>query len=255
VPTPPLEKQIAAATRSVEDSRRVVHRDPSRLHELVAHIHVLAELRQQEGDLRKAESLYRDALFRIQDARLSEPGLIFGVHAALAHLYDRWNKPVDAASFYLKALDLAQSGGGLDARKVATLKNNLAVLLKHAQEFEKAQRYYEEALDGFRGAEGGDSLAVAAVCNNLGVLFYQNLEVERALEMLLASYRIREVASPLELDQADLWQTCMNLSGVYKALGDFQSAQKFVEKARMLNLASPTAAFALPRTLVLDRFV
>jgi tetratricopeptide (TPR) repeat protein len=251
-----LEKQIAAATRSVEDSRRVVHRDPSRLHELVGHIHVLAELRQQEGDLRKAESLYRDALFRIQDARLREARLIFGVYAALAHLYDRWNKPVDAAAFYRKALDLSQLGGHLDARKVATLKNNLAVLHKRAQEYESAQRCYEEALAECRAAEGEDSLAVAAVCNNLGLLFYQNLDVERALEMHLASLRIREHAAPsAEFDWADLWQTCMNLANVYKALGDFQNAQKFVDKARGLNLASPTSAFGTPRVLALDRFV
>ena len=160
---PNLEKQIAAAARAVEEARRVAHRDVARLGDLVENINVLAELRLQEGDFRKAESLYREALFRIQDTRQPDAGLTVGVYSLLAYLYDRWGKHKEAAEFYQKALKLGRERGIHDADKVATVKNNLAMLHKGMREFDKAQAYYEEALADFRGAHGGNSPKVASV--------------------------------------------------------------------------------------------
>jgi tetratricopeptide (TPR) repeat protein len=236
---PNLEKQIAAAARAVEEARRVAHRDVTRLGDLVEHINVLAELRQQEGDFRKAESLYREALFRIQDTRQPDAGLTVGVYSLLAYLYDRWGKHKEAAEFYQKALKLGQERGIHDADKVATVKNNLAMLHKSMREFDKAQAYYEEALTDFRAAHGPHSPKIASVYNNLGVLFYQNLEVERALDMHLKALKIREEAPTGEVDPGDLSQTYMNLGAVYKALGDFQKAHECVEKARRLTIQFP----------------
>src|SRR6185295_18152346 len=82
-----LEQQIGSATRALDDARRMAHRDPARLGELVEFINVLAELRQQEGAFARAESLYREALFRIQETKSADPRLLVGVHSLLAHLY------------------------------------------------------------------------------------------------------------------------------------------------------------------------
>jgi tetratricopeptide (TPR) repeat protein len=258
VSTPSLEKQIAGATRSVEEFRRVAHRDPVRLGELVDQIYVLGELRQQEGDLRKAESLYREALFRIQETRPPDATLLFGVCSVLAHLYDRWGKSKEAAEFYRQALDVARQPAVQERKRVATMKNNLAVLLKNQRAYDEAQTLYEEALADFRAAEGDDSLSVASVCHNLGALFYQNLEVDRALELHLAALRIREQAPRADLDPAELWQSCMSLAAVYKALGDFQNAERFVAKASGLDVPSRRGAVAdarRPIVLMLDRTV
>jgi tetratricopeptide (TPR) repeat protein len=253
---PTLEKQIAAASRAVEEARRVAYRDPARLGDLVEHINSLAELRQQEGDFRKAESLYREALFRIQDVRSPDAGLTVGVYSLLAYLYDRWGKPKEAAEYYLRALQLGQERGVHDADKVATVKNNLAMLHKNMREYDKAQAYYEEALAEFRAAHGPDSPKVASVYNNLGVLLYQNLEVERALDMHLKALRIREETPHAELDAGDLSQTYINLGAVYKALGDFQKAHDYMEKARNLTLAFQGSNFPTRRrsaALILDK--
>jgi tetratricopeptide (TPR) repeat protein len=236
---PTLEKQIAAASRGVEEARRIAHRDPARLADLVEQIHSLAELRQQEGDFRKAESLYREALFRVQDARTPDPNLTVGIYSLMAYLYDRWGKPKEAVEFYQKALTLGQERGVRDPNKVATMKNNLAMLYKNMREYDKAQACYEDALAGFRAAHGPDSPMIASVYNNLGVLLYQNLEVERALDMHLQALRIREATPPSELDAGELSQTYVNLGAVYKALGDFQKAHEYMEKARNLTVARP----------------
>jgi len=95
-----LERQIAAASHSVEEARRHAYHDAAKVGALVEQISVLADLRQKEGDFRKAESLYREALFRAQELRRQEPDLLTGVYSLLAHLYDRWGRLDKAAEFY-----------------------------------------------------------------------------------------------------------------------------------------------------------
>ena len=253
---PTLEKQIGSAARSVEEARRLAYRDHTRLGDLVEHINVLAELRQQEGDFRKAESLYREALFRIQDTKSPDAELTVGVYSLLAYLYDRWGKHQEAAEFYQKALDLGESLGVHDSDKVATVKNNLAMIYKSMRDFDKAAAYYEEALEEFQRLHGENSPKVASVYNNLGVLYYQNMEVERALDMHLKAQRIREALEGADLEPGDLSQTYINLGAVYKALGDFQNAHDCVEKARALTRNASDAGLPTRRrsaALLLDK--
>ena len=233
-----LERQIAAATRAVDDARRVAHRDPSRMGELVEHINVLAELRQQEGNFTKAESLYREALFRIQDVKSPDPALQVGVYSLLAYLYDRWGRLKEAADFYRKALELGAKHGLQDSTEVATVKNNLAVIHKGMKDFDRAEQYYTEALEEFRRLHGEESAEVASVYNNLGVLHYQNMNLERAHDMHLKALRIRESLAR-EGSPADLAQTCINLGAVFKSLGDFEKAHGLVERARSIAAGRP----------------
>jgi len=253
---PSLEKQIAAAARSVEEARRNAYRDQSRLGELVEQINVLAEYRQQEGDFRKAESLYREALFRIQDAKAPDPELMVGVYSLLAYLYDRWGKLPEAADFYQKALKLSDELGIRDSDKAATVKNNLAMIYKAMRDPEKAAHFYTEALEEFRRVHGDHSGKVASVYNNLGVLYYQNLEVERALDMHHRALSIREQADGTDMEPGDLSQTYINLGAVHKALGDFQKAHECVEKARAISAGTISGGLPVRRrsaALLLDK--
>jgi tetratricopeptide (TPR) repeat protein len=232
---PTLEQQIGSASRSVEEARRFAYHDPSRIGVLVEQISVLADLRQKEGDFRKAESLYREALFRALEGRKTDHSLIIGIHSLLAHLYDRWGKTDQAVEFYEKALKISDEHGLSGSENAATIRNNLAMIYKHRRDYEKAENYYRQALDTFLALEGSSGQRVASVLNNLGVLYYTRLDVDRAQEMHEQALRIRQNLPESEFDPADLSQTCINLAAVYKATGDFQKAETCIEHAKQLR--------------------
>lgn len=230
-----LERQILSASRSVEEARRLAYHDASRLGALVEQISVLADLRQKDGDFRKAESLYRESLYRAEELKKPDPDLICGILSLIAHLYDRWGRIDQASEYYQKALKIADQGNFQNNDKVATIKNNLAMIFKQMRDFKKAEHYYEEALASFQFIDGEQSARAASVLNNLGVLHYTNMDVERALQTHERALSIRQSLSNDQMDPSDLSQTYINLGAVYKATGDFQKAEACVEKAKKLR--------------------
>lgn len=250
-----LEHQISSASRSVEEARRIAYHDPSRIGALVEQISVLADLRQKEGDFRKAESLYREALFRAQESRKGDYELHVGILSLLAHLYDRWGKTGQSVEFYEKALKISEQRGLGGGESAAIIKNNLAMIYKHRRDYDKAELYYNEALQAFEKLDGLDSSRVASVCNNLGVLYYARLDIDRALEMHEKALSIRQRGAAGHIDPADLSQTFINLAAVYKATGDFKRAEASITRAKQLraglngNLPAPRRA----ATLLIDK--
>jgi Tfp pilus assembly protein PilF len=220
-----LERQIASASRSVEEARRRAFHDPGKISHLVEQVSILAELRQREGDFRKAEALYREALFRVQDLRKPDPELSSGIYSLMAYLYDRWGKQDLAAENYEKALKLAQEVRNQDLDKIATIQNNLAMIYKGLRQPKKSEEFYNDALETFTAIHGELHPKVASVYNNLGVLYYANMQMERASVMHERALKIRESLEPQELDPKDLAQTYINLGAVYKAMGDPSKAE------------------------------
>jgi len=226
-----LAEEIRAATRAVEDSRRRAYRDPSRLGNLVEDINRLAHMRIQAGDLRRAESLYREAMFRIKDTKVPDRDLQIGIISLLAHFYDRTGQPKKALTHYQEALVAAQDYGLGDSEKVGTFHNNVAMLYKKIGEPENAERHYVAALKIFERHHGVESTKVASVLNNLGVLYYSKLDTERSLGMHERALGIRKTLANGAGVSFDLGQSYNNLGAVYKAMGDFENAERCVEKA------------------------
>ncbi|MBK8095240.1 MAG: tetratricopeptide repeat protein [Verrucomicrobiaceae bacterium] len=252
---PTLEQQIGSASRSVEEARRIAYHDTSRIGALVEQISVLADLRQKEGDFRKAESLYREALFRAQESRKTDYELQVGILSLLAHLYDRWGKTDQSLEFYEKALHISETRGLDGGEASAIIKNNLAMIYKHRRDYEKAERCYQESLHAFQKLEGEHSSRVASLYNNLGVLYYAQLEIDRALEMHEKALAIRQHNPVGPIDPADLSQTYINLAAVYKATGDFKRAEASITRAKQLR-ASINGHHPAPRraaTLLIDK--
>lgn len=251
-----LERQVAAASCGVEEARRAARRDPRQLGALVEKMSVLADLRQQEGEFRKAESLFREALSRTQDGPRPEPELLCGIHSLLGHLYDREGRRDAAAECYEKALKIAEANGA-SGDKAGVIKNNLAMIYKQTRNFEKAEQYYREALKLFQAAEGDRGPRVAGVLNNLGVLYYACLEIERSQTLQEEALKIRQSLRHDPLNPADLSQTYVNLGAAYKATGDFQKAETCVEKAKKIR-AGMNGFQPDPRrlaALMIDKFI
>lgn len=234
----PIEKLIEAASTTVEEARRRAHHDAGRIGALIESMSVLADLRMKDGDIRKAESLYREALSRVNEQRKPDGKLLAGIYSLIAQLNERSGRMDEAAKFYEKALQIGEQMGLNTSDETATIKNNLAIIFKGLRDKSKAETYYREALDIFRELHGENSGQVASVCNNLGVLYYANLDVERAQEMHARALSIREKLGEDEINPADLAQTYMNLAAVSKATGNFQKAQECLERAKGLRQAS-----------------
>lgn len=232
---PTLDSQITAASRSLEEARHAAHRDPTLVGKLVNQISVLADLRQKSGDFRKAESLYREALFTVQEMRKPDPEMLCGLHSLLAHLYDRWGRMDQSAVYYQKALKIAETGGISTSDKVATIKNNLAMIFKQTSDFKKAEQYYQEALDIFRQTDGNNSARVASVCNNLGVLYYAKQDVVSSQKMHEHALNIRENLAADQSDPGDLSQSYINLGAVYRISGNEEQAEECVARAKTIR--------------------
>lgn len=239
---------MEAASTAVEEARRRAHHDPGRIGALIESMSVLADLRVQEGEIRKAESLYREALSRVNEQRKPDVKLIAGIYSLIAQLNERSGRMDEAAKCYEKALELGEREGVLVSDEAGTIKNNLAVIFKGLKDTSKAESYYLAALDIFHSLHGENSPEVAAVCNNLGVLYYSGLNVEKAQEMHERALAIRQQLSDADMDPADLAQTYTNLAAVSKATGDFQRAHECLEKAKELR-ATALADSPKPRRI------
>lgn len=230
-----LQSQIADAARHVEEARRAAYHNPQQLKHLVEQISVLADLRQQEGNYDKAESLYREAMFRVRDLQIPNPQLLSGINSLLAYLYDRWGKQDLAIQFYQEALAISKTMGESDPGETGTLKNNLAMIFKTQGRFGDAETHYLEALDCIQKADGDGSARVASVYNNLGVLYYSEMDAERALSMHEKALQIRRKLPPEEVEPGDVSQSYINLAAVYKAIGNFREAEENLDQASQLR--------------------
>lgn len=237
-PAEDLRSQIGSATRAVEYARRVANQDESKLELLVDHMHTLAELRVHDGDFPRAESLLREAMFRIEDANANHrqrprPILAANVASSLGYLYDRWNRGEQARKWYGKSLEMAEAGNFFHSDLGASVSNNLGMLDKKSGELESAERHYLKSLRIFRSLKGAESSEAAAVLNNLGVLHYTKGNQADALKAHLEAMNIRQTLHNAATGEGsqDLIQTWRNLAAVYKAQGNAEKAAILLRQA------------------------
>ncbi len=245
-----LKTAIATATRAVEYARRVANSDETKLEMFINHLHTLSELRVQEGEFMRAESLLREASFRIEEGHLHHrikpnPLLSANVASSMGFLYDRWGKIDKAREFYEKSLHLAEVGGFLESELGASVSNNLGMIEKKANNLPAAELHYRNALRFFQRVTDKDGSEAAAVLNNLGVLLYSMKRQEEALEAHTQALAMRQKlaeAAPDSPASDDLRQTWQNLAAVHKARGDHESAAKLLRQAGMIQSPLETSS-------------
>jgi tetratricopeptide (TPR) repeat protein len=242
-----LKSAIATATRAVEYARRVANADETKLEMFINHLYTLSELRVEEGEFMRAESLLREACFRIDEAvahhrNKPDPLIPANVASSMGFLYDRWGKADKAREWYKKSLGLAQTGGFLDSDLGASVSNNLGMIEKKDANFHEAEIHYRNAFRIFQQIKGHDSPDAAAVLNNLGVLLYTAKRHEEALQAHLSAMEIRQKQLIHGNGEDDLRQTWQNLAAVYKMLGKHEEAAGFLRKVGASQSPSETTA-------------
>lgn len=249
-----LRTQIAATTRAVEYARRVANVDESKLELLVDHLHTLSELRVNEGDFSRGESLLREAMFRIEDANSNHrlrprPILAANVASSLGYLYDRWNKTDQARKWYSKSLEMAETGNFFASDLGASVSNNLGMLDKKSGALASAEHHYRRSLEIFCVLKGSSSVEAAAVLNNLGVLLYTQGNHGEALQAHEQALAIRQKLHHPQTGEgfADLCQTWRNLAAVYKAQG---LPEKAANLLRQVGLADEPVEAITPNWVI-----
>jgi tetratricopeptide (TPR) repeat protein len=233
-----LKAAIAAATRAAENARRVMNSDETKLQSLIESLQELSELRVEEGEFMRAESLLREAMFSIQDAQKThrqkpKPVLAANVATNLGFLYDRWGKLSKAREWYGKSLQLATEGGFLDSDLGASVSNNLGMIEKKSGNIETAEEHYRTALRVFELLKGEQSPEVSAVLNNLGVLLYTAKRWPEAQEMHERALALRQKSHDpaTGAGMGDLRQSWQNLAAVLKARGELEKAATLLRQA------------------------
>jgi tetratricopeptide (TPR) repeat protein len=269
-----LRNQIASTTRAVEYARRVANVDESKLELLVDHLHTLAELRVVDQDYSRAESLLREAMFRIEDANANHrlnprPILAANVASSLGYLYDRWNKTDQARKWYERSLSMAEAGNFFHSDLGASVSNNLGMLDKKSGALATAEHHYRRSLAIFESLKGPQSAEVGAVLNNLGVLLYTKGTYAEAITAHEKALVIRQALHHPTTGEGftDLCQTWRNLAAVYKTQGNVERAANLLRQAGLTDEpaeattpnwvikstnATPQAPLALPAQKIVE---
>jgi tetratricopeptide (TPR) repeat protein len=246
---------IAAATRAVEYARRLVNSDDTKLEMLVEHLYTLSELRVEEGEFMRAESLLREAMFRIEDPQINRhkprPNLAANVASSLGFLYDRWGKSSKAREWYGRSLSIAESAGFLDSDLGASVSNNLGMVEKSLENWDSAETHYRNAARIFELLRGAESSELAAVYNNLGALLHARERFDESLEAHEKALQIRQkLHDPISgKGMEDLRQSWQNMAAAYKGKGELEKAATLLRQA---GVQAQSAEAPTPNWIVQD---
>jgi eukaryotic-like serine/threonine-protein kinase len=184
----------------------------------------LAGVAEDDGDLREAERLRRDAL-----AMLGRLGQAAGADAAylngnLARVLQGLGDSAAAETLYRETLTLQRGLYGDRSAEVAATLNNLGVLLGQRGDWAGAEPLHREALDIIRAVRGSEHPEVAAALNTLGAV----LEAKGDLAGAERSYRQsldmrRRLLGP---EHPDTTRSMYALAYLLRAKGDPESAAR-----------------------------
>jgi eukaryotic-like serine/threonine-protein kinase len=129
--------------RALDVDRRILGDDHPRV---ATHLHNLAVVAQNLGDLRQAEALYRDAIARQERAYGSEHPETASARGNYGLLLQREGRLAEAESLLRSALDATLKMYGPDNYKAAYARVSLAMLLEDEGNPKAAETEYRQAL-------------------------------------------------------------------------------------------------------------
>jgi len=125
----------------------------------------------------------------------------------------------EAKSYYLESLRIKKLNYSPPNASMAVTLNGLGILNEAEGNYLLAESYYIEARTNWAGSLGKDHLRYSWAQHNLGKLYNRLGRDEEAVECLTDALRVKQANLPL--DDPDIGQTLVVLSGALFQLGDF----------------------------------
>jgi tetratricopeptide (TPR) repeat protein len=144
-----------------------------------------------------------------------------------------------AAEVAEKAMNAALDEFGLEHPDIATALNNLAIVSKDLEEYDKAESLFNRALEIRKKLYGCEHQLVAQSLNNLGDLFLDKGEYDRAEVFLSQALEIKQRV--LGESDAAVVPTLNNMAMIHLKREHYALAEPFFKKALAIHesLATP----------------
>ncbi|HET7247570.1 MAG TPA: BTAD domain-containing putative transcriptional regulator [Streptosporangiaceae bacterium] len=169
------------------------------------------------GRLHDADRHYRDGL-RLFDRIGTHFNIRATAHSGLAWLAEHWQRPADALSHSLRALELYRAAG--NERAQLLVLNDVGYAHALLGDYEQALSCCERALAA--GEDFGEHDWVKATLDSLGYIHHRLGHYEPAM-----AYYDRSIEYCRELaDRYDEAETLVNLGDVYDSAGDLPRARR-----------------------------
>ncbi len=190
----------------------------------------LGILSEQQGDLDKALSLYKEALEIFKKNYEEEHTKIALVMNNLGGVYHAQKNYDEAKRNFTTALEIRKKLLGDKSSEVAGTLNNLGFLYEEMGDFEAAMRYYESSLQIKMHIFGGDPhLSIAKTLTNMVITAIHLKDLSKALTYSLRALEIRRAL--LDPNHQEIGENMSNICYIYKSRGELQNAKEYGEGA------------------------
>lgn len=141
-----------------------------------------------------------------------------------------------AATEYVRALQLSVRIFGPESVETATLRNNFGLICSELGKFDDAESLYRQSLAVREKVLGPNHVDVAQTLNNLGSLYRQTNRQAQAIGLFERSLAIREARyGP---NHAQVSQSLNQLGSVYQDLGQTERAEAYFLRALQIGETS-----------------
>jgi serine/threonine protein kinase/Tfp pilus assembly protein PilF len=179
--------------RALDVDRRILGDDHPRV---ATHLHNLAVVAQNMGDLRQAEALYRDAIARQERAYGSEHPETAGARGNYGLLLRREGRLQEAEPLLRSALSVTLKLYGPENYNVAYARVSLAMLLEDEGNLKGAESEYRQALATYDKSLPPNHQWRASALSLLAGLLVNRGKADEALTLSAQSLKIWTATSP-----------------------------------------------------------
>ena len=189
----------------------------------------LANVREDAGDLDRAEQIDRDALDVL--GRTDQRGTILEAQLLnnLGDILRRRGADAQAESLFRQSLAIGEALRGPDSLFVATEVLNLGILARERKDYPAAIALYTRALSIRERLLGRDDATLAGPLTNLANVFRATGNDAKALETHFRALRLWEKSSGP--NGRDTLLAAGNIARTYAGMGDVENALMFQRRA------------------------